>query len=59
MNAAVLDLQGALNRLSRDDLAEMTVEQLERLEIDMSAWTGIMIGVEMEKRAAARVEMPE
>jgi len=59
MNAAVMDLQGALNRLSRDDLAEMTVEQLERLEVDLSAWTGIAIGIEMEKRMAAQNEVRE
>ena len=59
MNAAIVALRAALNNLHRDDLAEMTVEQLERLEVDMSAWTGIMIGVEMEKRMAAQNEVRE
>ena len=59
MNTAIVALRAALNNLHRDDLAELTVEQLERLEIDMSAWTGIMIGVEMEKRVAAQSEARE
>jgi hypothetical protein len=59
MNAAVMDLQGALNRLSRDDLLELTIERLDRLQTEMAAWTGVMVAIEVEKRAAARVEMPE
>ena len=59
MNTAVLDLQAALNRLHRDDIAELTIEQIERLEVDLSAWTGIAIGIEMEKRMAAQNEARE
>jgi hypothetical protein len=59
MNQAIVNLRSALQCLSRDDLRELTVEEIERLECDLSAWAGIASVEAISKRFAAKDEAPE
>ena len=59
MNTPVETLRSALQCLSRDDLDELTVEELDRLECDLQAWANIVMVKSMGKRFAAKDEAPE
>lgn len=55
----ISDVQQALNRLSRDDLDALTIEELKRLESDLQAWANLAMVAAMTKRAAIRDEASE
>jgi len=59
MNAAIGALKDALFNLHKSDLDELTIEELDRLESDLGAWSGIAMVVAMTKRAAIRDEASE
>lgn len=59
MNQAVITLKSALQCLSRDDLDELTIEDLERLECDLQSWANLALVTVMAKRAAIRDEASE
>jgi hypothetical protein len=59
MNTPVETLRSALQCLSRDDLDDLTVEELDRLECDLQAWANIVMVKSMDRRIAARGELPE
>ena len=59
MNAHTQNLKRALLAMSRDDLDELTIEELGSLEADLLAWANIALVARMEKRAAIRDEEPE
>jgi len=55
----ILTLKSALQCLSRDDLEDMTIEEIDSLEADLSAWANIAMVTAMTKRAGMRDEAPE
>ena len=59
MNHRVEDLKRALLNMSRDDLNELTIEELDRLESDLNIWAGLAFVASMSKRAAIRDEASE
>jgi hypothetical protein len=54
MNAATQAVTSALYALSRDDLEELSIEELDRLESDLGAWANLAMVAAMGKRAAIR-----
>ena len=56
MNIAVDNLRRALLAMSRDDLEELSIEELDRLESDLGAWANLSMIAAMTKRAAIRDE---
>ena len=59
MNQAILTLRSALQCLSRDDLDELSIEELDRIESDLSAWANIFMVAAMGRRAGMRDEETE
>ena len=59
MNVPIQTLRSALQCLSRDDLDDLTVEELDRLECELQSWANIVMVKSMDKRIAARGELPE
>ena len=55
----IITLRSALQCLSRDDFADMTIEEIDSLEADLSAWANIAMVTAMTKRASIREEEPE
>jgi hypothetical protein len=53
------DLTRALAAITRDDLAAMDLDQLDRLEWDLNAWASLTMVAAMTKRAAMREEETE
>lgn len=58
-NLHVQALRLALAVMSRDDLDELTIEELNRLETDLGAWANLAMVAAMTKRAAIRDEASE
>ncbi len=54
MSIAVDNLQRALRDMSRGDLTDLTIEQLDRLESELSTWSALAFVAAMAKRAAIR-----
>jgi len=59
MTARLQALKTALDAISRDDLDELTIEQLDSLECDLQAWASLAMVAAMTKRAAIRDEASE
>lgn len=59
MNQHVGALKDALFNLHRDDLDELTIEELDRLESDLGAWANLAMIAAMTKRAEIRDEASE
>ena len=59
MNSRIEDLKRALINMSRDDLSELTIEELDRLESELNVWAGLAFVASISKRAAIRDEEPE
>jgi hypothetical protein len=59
VNQHIGALKDALFNLHRDDLDELTIEQLESLECDLQAWANLAMVASMSKRAAIRDEASE
>ena len=59
MNQTIGALKDVLFNLHRDDLTELTIEELGSLEADLLAWANIALVARMEKRAAIRDEASE
>ena len=56
MNQRAETLTRALRDMSRDDLDELTIEQLDRLESELATWCSLAFVAAMAKRAAIRDE---
>jgi hypothetical protein len=58
-NLRIQALRLALDAMSKDDLDELTVEELDRLESDLGVWANLAMVAAMTKRAAIRDEEVE
>ncbi len=56
MNKTIGKLKDALFELHKDDLDELTIEELDRLESDLGAWASLAMVASINKRAAIRDE---
>ena len=56
MNQQADTLTRALRDMSRDDLNDLTIEQLDRLEAELNTWSALAFVAAMAKRAAIRDE---
>jgi hypothetical protein len=59
MNARIETLANALEDLSSEDLEELSIQELDRLECDLQAWGGMAMVAAMTKRAALGEEEPQ
>ena len=55
-NLRIATLKAALTAMEKADLDEMTIEDLDRLESDLGAWSGLAMVAAIGKRAAIRDE---
>ena len=56
MNQRAETLMRALRDMSRDDLNDLTIEQLDRLESELNTWCALAFAAAMAKRAVIRDE---
>ena len=55
-NLRIATLKAAIAAMEKSDLDELSIEDLDRLESDLGAWSGLAMVAAINKRAAIRDE---
>lgn len=58
-NLRIATLKAALAAIEKSDLDELLIEELDKLESDLGAWSGLAMVTAINKRAAIRDEDSE